>query len=330
MSIKYIKFYLYRLLHTSYLPSEECLITVVIENLKKMKKDKPSSTALLIAKAQVFLANNERTEQFIPEKSKEASLWFVEECGERDYDKKSRNGLYRVLLKCIERIAMPGILLHYSLRKRFIENEVRAAIKSGAEQVVILAAGFDTLAFRLHNEFKNVKFFELDHPATQYPKKSALDKRNLPGDNFVMIPIDFSRETIENVLQNGGFLKDKKSVFVAEGITMYLTEDEVNKLFSSVSGLCVSGSFFIFTHMEKNDNKSDISAKLTDIWLWMKRETYKWSVARDKVADFASRHGFGLQKDISYKQLQADYANERTKRLISNVRGENLCSSIKI
>lgn len=48
-----------------------------------------------------------------------------------------------------QRWAVPGIFLHFVLRKRWIEALAREAIDRGAIQVVILGAGLDTLSLRL-------------------------------------------------------------------------------------------------------------------------------------------------------------------------------------
>ena len=45
------------------------------------------------------------------------------------------------------------------------------SIDEGAKQVVILGAGFDTLAWRLSEKFESIRFIEVDHPATSKEKK---------------------------------------------------------------------------------------------------------------------------------------------------------------
>ena len=49
----------------------------------------------------------------------------------------------------MERATHPGIVRHWMLRKKWIELRVRAAIADGADQVVVLGAGFDTLGVRM-------------------------------------------------------------------------------------------------------------------------------------------------------------------------------------
>jgi Leucine carboxyl methyltransferase len=61
------------------------------------------------------------------------------------------------------------------LRKCYIENQVRRLLPS-VKQVLVLGAGYDTLAHRLAREFPNLIFCEVDHPATSKVKLRALQR----------------------------------------------------------------------------------------------------------------------------------------------------------
>ena len=57
-------------------------------------------------------------------------------------------------------------------RTRFFDDRVLAALSAGIRQVVILGAGYDDRALRFRSP--GVRFFELDHPATQADKARRL------------------------------------------------------------------------------------------------------------------------------------------------------------
>src|SRR5438876_10636291 len=67
----------------------------------------------------------------------------------------------------IERITIPGILLHYALRKKCIAKLARSALANGGTQVVVIGAGFDPLSSELRREFPTALSWEIVHPATQ-------------------------------------------------------------------------------------------------------------------------------------------------------------------
>jgi O-methyltransferase involved in polyketide biosynthesis len=75
-------------------------------------------------------------------------------------------------------ITVPGILLHYALRKRCIAQLAREALHSGATQVVIIGAGFDALSLELQREFPDAHFWEIDHPQHSVTKPALLRKRS--------------------------------------------------------------------------------------------------------------------------------------------------------
>ena len=87
-----------------------------------------------------------------------------------------RQDWFRSIAKSTERLTIPGILLHYALRKKCIAGVARSALINGATQIVIIGAGFDPLSFELHQEFPSAQFWEIDHPATQRHKVRTVYK----------------------------------------------------------------------------------------------------------------------------------------------------------
>ena len=140
-----------------------------------MRADRPSTTARLIAAATVFLSRDPRYRDLVPPGAAELCARFV------SVEAVSRAPLsWAVWLA--ERATIPGLMLHFMLRKRFIEDSVRASLAAGCEQVVVVGAGFDTLAARLAAEFPQARFIEIDHPATQAAKRLAIaELQRAPG-----------------------------------------------------------------------------------------------------------------------------------------------------
>ncbi|TMH30125.1 MAG: class I SAM-dependent methyltransferase [Betaproteobacteria bacterium] len=134
-----------------------------------MRADRPSSTAALIAAATVFLSRDRALARFVPAGAAE----ICARCLTAPQLLSTRRGL-RWLALAAERATIPGLLLHFMLRKRWIEQAVRGAIARGARRVVVVGAGYDTLAARLAPEFPGVRFIEVDHPATQAVKRVAV------------------------------------------------------------------------------------------------------------------------------------------------------------
>jgi len=81
-----------------------------------------------------------------------------------------------------------------ALRVAYLRPPGRARGRSPVDPpVVILGAGYDTRAARLPRA--GVKFFEVDHPATQAEKRERLNPpRGLPRRRGTYVTCNFERE----------------------------------------------------------------------------------------------------------------------------------------
>ncbi|HZD43035.1 MAG TPA: class I SAM-dependent methyltransferase, partial [Methanomicrobiales archaeon] len=137
----------------------------------------------------------------------------------------------------------PGAIAHPVLRKRWIEDTVRANLQD-CSQVVVLGAGFDTLAPRLRREYPDTRFWEVDHPATQKVKRRVVRQ----GSNLTLIAEDFTeRAPMSSLDADREYHSDECTVVVAEGLLMYLPETEVRQLFDAVREHTEEGSHLVGT-----------------------------------------------------------------------------------
>ncbi len=269
-----------------------------------MRADRPSSTALLIAAATVFLARDPRLAQLVPAGAAELCARCLEAASPRRLalaGLASRPGL-RWAARLAERATIPGLLAHFMLRKRWIEQAARAALAEGTGQVVIVGAGFDTLAARLAPEFPRVKFIEVDHPATQRVKLAAFD---FPANVF-FVAADLASTHIESVLKDS-LEKQKPSLFVVEGLLMYLTDAQIAELFEALGRLQPAGGRVVFTQMEpapdgrsRFHNATPLVTGLLALW----REPFKSALPREAAAAFLSKLGYQLLTVADHEQLK--------------------------
>jgi methyltransferase (TIGR00027 family) len=205
----------------------------------------------------------------------------------RLFSKIVRQHWFRPIAKLIERVTIPGILLHYALRKRCIARLTRSALMNGAVQVVVIGAGFDPLSFELRHDFPYAQFWEIDHPATQRHKVRAFPK--IGSERLHFIAVDLNAAALDGeALIKSGFHPTQRTLWIAEGLLMYLMLDFVSSLTSTLKSLSAPGSRFAFTFMGKqNDSRLrfDSQSKLVDWWLRRRGEPFVWSATRGEVAD---------------------------------------------
>jgi methyltransferase (TIGR00027 family) len=133
------------------------------------------------------------------------------------------------------RRSRPGIWA----RTRFFDDQVLAAISAGVPQVVICGAGYDDRALRFRSP--DVRFFELDHPATQVDKARRLGAMGAPGD-VVLAPADFTADDAGAVLAAAGHDAARPTLFLCEGLLIYLDRAVVRRLLAGLQSQAAAGS----------------------------------------------------------------------------------------
>lgn len=246
-----------------------------------MQGDRPSSTARLIARTTLLAAQDASRQALVPPHTAALLTGILAADG--------RSAWFEFLLRhpwarrgawWSERLLLPGIITHFLARKRWIEGQVLAALRDGCEQVVILGAGYDTLAARLHAAWPQAAFFELDHPATQHPKAEALGAAGpQTGGNLFFLPVDFGVELPQEKLAAfPRFQISRRTCFVAEGLLMYFPASRVADLLRNLAP--APASTLIFTFMEPApDGRAAFRGHrgLINSWLRLKREPFAWA-----------------------------------------------------
>ncbi len=279
-----------------------------------MLNNKPSATAMLILKSIVFLSLDSQRRYLVPEEVSKIGIQFL---GTRAFNQRGFIKILKTKWLCyfiwfVERLLLPGMILHYVLRKRYIEEEALSIINKGEVcQIVILAAGFDSLACRLSKRFPQVNFIEVDHPATQESKKRILEEIGLLMPNVSFLAVDFSSEKLEDkLLAMKQFNPQTNTLFIAEGITMYLDENQINELFSFVLKFASSQNRFIFTFMERReDGKIDFKSthSMVNFWLNWKKEKFRWGISQREMPNFLRDRKFLLEEIVAHNKLRSKY-----------------------
>jgi methyltransferase (TIGR00027 family) len=140
----------------------------------------------------------------------------------------------------------PGFHEHLISRTRFIDDLIKDSAASGAEQYVILGAGYDLRAHRLELP-SSLKIFEVDQPEVQARKRSKLPKELPNSENVTYVSIDFNHQSLTEQLLAAGFDQSKSTVFTLEGVSQYITKEAVTSTIKELAALTqkASSTFFI-------------------------------------------------------------------------------------
>jgi methyltransferase (TIGR00027 family) len=296
-----------------------------------MKEDAPSATAHVVARNVVLVASTKKLSHLVAPSAARLSGWFVQAYSPQGeaFVRRAGRRSFQSLFRFYERITIPGLALHQALRKREIESVMRSSLGEGFNQVVILGGGLDSLALRLHTEFPQVSFLELDHPATQRVKREVMEARQLAGLNLKLLAVDFARQTLDECLTAcPDYLAGGKTVFLCEGVLMYLEADEVDRIFAFIRRQPGDVKRFVFTFMEldeKGRSSFRNSTWLVRLWLSWRKEPFKWGLHRRELGDFLAARGFSMKELATPETFRELYLQNPDLSRLVLAEGENVC-----
>ena len=268
-----------------------------------MKKDKPSQTALKVALNIIALSHVESMKKVLPEGIVRATsdLLTAAEATTKKRIEKHHSPKIISLYKKFDWL-LPGQFESFGYRKAFFEKNVRSSIKNGAEQVLILGAGYDTIGYRLSAEFPTVKFFEIEEPATAMIKIEGL-KKLTSAVNLFVLPEDLGKKKLSEVLEaDTNWNNNKKTIITAEGLLQYLSPESVSNLFNEYNKISGADSRIAFTYIGKRpDGKPDAGPR-SGLMLWLLKvggEPWLWSTRDDDLKKLLNETGWEYSSDLT-------------------------------
>jgi methyltransferase (TIGR00027 family) len=112
---------------------------------------------------------------------------------------------------------------------------------AGVQQFVILGAGYDTRAYG-HLRRDGLTFFEVDQSIVQLHKHAALNEAGIFSEDVTFVSVDFANENVFDKLSQSGYDLAKRTLFLWEGVTLYLSEAEVRKAIHEIRCKAAVGS----------------------------------------------------------------------------------------
>ncbi|MCV7122058.1 class I SAM-dependent methyltransferase [Mycobacterium lacus] len=130
---------------------------------------------------------------------------------------------------------------YQAVRTNFFDTYFTNAVTDGIRQVVILASGLDSRAYRLDWP-AGTTVYELDQPKVlEYKSKTLTDNGVTPTALRREVPIDL-RQDWPAALRAAGFDSTARTAWLAEGLLMYLPAEAQDKLFARIGELSPAGS----------------------------------------------------------------------------------------
>ncbi|WP_413288058.1 class I SAM-dependent methyltransferase [Bdellovibrio sp. HCB337] len=140
-------------------------------------------------------------------------------------------------------IAASGDQPAIAIRTAYMDTKINQAVQNGVRQIVMLAAGMDTRAYRLPFP-EGTTIFELDRKEVLNYKQDKLSKAQLHCQ-LHRIPVDLATDWVPHLLQ-AGFKKEVPTLWLVEGLLMYLEESQVMSVFQKINSLASTKDYMLF------------------------------------------------------------------------------------
>lgn len=125
-------------------------------------------------------------------------------------------------------------------RTRWFDEVTLRCMEGGIGQVVIVAAGYDCRALRFRTA--GVRFIELDHPSTSADKQRILHEMDVDVAEVAYAAADFIVDDVGAALAAAGHEAENATLFLVEGLLIYLPEEVIESLLSGLRTRSASGS----------------------------------------------------------------------------------------
>jgi O-methyltransferase involved in polyketide biosynthesis len=199
----------------------------------------------------------------------------------------------RALLRRLDQ-ALQGAVTFVLARHRAIDDLILA---TPSDQVVFMGAGYDTRLARLCERLRQSVVFEVDHPDTA----------------SVAVTIDFACDSIERRLCEAGLNPDGRTLWIWEGVSMYLPAQAVRdtlKLFARLSGRNSLAVCDVLSDPRRTGLLANTETRFLETAMeWIYSEPFLWHCPQDQVSGFFASCGLTVLEDLGMDDLVGRYEN---------------------
>lgn len=211
------------------------------------------------------------------------------------------------LLRAYVEQRIPGCCFYHLIRTKHFDLALTDALCEGVDQLVLLGAGYDTRPYRFAAALRNTTTFELDLPGTQLVKQRIVRRvvRSRPN-KVTFIPIDFQKQDIGDVLAKNGYRPDRRSLFLWEGVTYFLTRQAIEATLRSIASNTAPGSRLVFDYALRSYVEGDLlyyGAREIERELRRIGEPHLFGLNANEIRSFLTGFGFAVDSDLGAAEL---------------------------
>jgi methyltransferase (TIGR00027 family) len=182
-----------------------------------------------------------------------------------------------------------------------IDDALRAV---RADQVVILGAGLDGRAWRL-SELRDVSVFEVDHPDSQRDKRERAAKLSPVSCDIRFVPVDFEHDELDAALAAAGHDETRTTMWVWEGVVMYLKPSDIEATLAVVQRRSAPGSRIVIAY-----HVPALILKVVGLLLKRVGEPLRSAFRPAQMRALLAKYGFQVTDDRDLSSIGAELSPE--------------------
>ena len=217
---------------------------------------------------------------------------------------------------------MPGTNGAIVARIKFIDECVTNCMAAGTKQLVIIGAGYDTRPYRITGVKENLKVFEVDHPTTQTVKVDTI--KTIFGrepHHVAYVPVIFGRDRLDQKLFESGYHPALKTLFIIEGLLMYIPPPAVDALLTFIADASGPGSSLVADYFDTTVVEGTSPLKEAQVlrqFVENEGSRLQFGIQAGKEEAFFKQRGYGQVACISSASCKEKFfTNESRKRAVS-------------
>jgi len=222
-------------------------------------------------------------------------------------------------------------------RAAWAESALQTAVRIGATQYLIVAAGYDTFAYRRPAWATELKIFELDQPCMSEDKQERIHRIcGEKPDNLIYIPIDLTCESLSEKLRSCKAYNENELSFCSLlGLSYYLSKSDFGALIQSAADSISGGSTIVFDYPDEYayTEQAGDRAKRQAMLAGGAGEAMLASYSYNEMEQLLSDCGFLIYEHLTPTEITdrffADYNKANPRRPMSAFDNTNYCLAVK-
>lgn len=232
-------------------------------------------------------------------------------------------------------------------RTKYIDELFIECMKKNFNQILIVGSRYDTRSIRYGNLNDNrTEIFELDYPNTEINKLKMYKKNNIsvPSNlHFVSMNLeeisqknstkDHFKDSFKETLNKVGFKSAVKTLYILEGITMYLTPETVESLFKFIKTNAGNSSKVVFDYIHSSVYRQEgcfYGEEKIFKMISINNQPWGFGLEKGSLDAFLEKFGITLLEKNEAKNLESKYFTNSHNEIVAKINDTHVLVTGKI